>query len=72
MPGNSLELNGRNGLHGLPAQTILAGKLELTILPAPTTVFSPMETPLRIIQLAPIQTLSPILTGLALTSPSFR
>ncbi|MNL77446.1 hypothetical protein D3C87_2036300 [compost metagenome] len=40
---------------GLPAATVNADTDLVTIAPAPTTAFSPMVTPGRIIALAPIQ-----------------
>lgn len=48
---------------GLPATNDFSGTLEVTTLPAAITELSPMITPLRMIERAPIQTRLPICTG---------
>src|SRR5258706_9412633 len=57
--------NGRITRAGLPTAITLAGKSLVTTAPAPTTVFSPMLIPGRMIAPPPSQTLSPIVIGLA-------
>lgn len=48
---------------GFPAHISFAGMDLVTTEPAPTMEFSPIETPFNIIVLAPINALSPIVTG---------
>ncbi len=59
-------------LQGMPTATTLSGIDLVTTLPAPITVLSPMFTPASIVEPAPIQTLLPIVIGLAISSPDFR
>lgn len=54
-------------LHGLPAANTPDGISLVTTLPAPITVFDPIVTPGKIVTLEVTQTLSPIVTGLAIT-----
>ena len=57
---------------GLPTATTLAGRSRVTTEPAPTTVFSPMETPGQTIEPPPSQTLSAMLMGRASSRPERR
>jgi len=57
---------------GLPTATRLAGMSRTTTLPAPITLLLPMVTPGQITQRPPIQTLCPIFTGFAASSPLRR
>ena len=50
---------------GLPTATLLEGISFTTTLPAPMVTLSPMVTPGRIVELPPIQQLSPMVTGSA-------
>ncbi len=50
-------------LAGLPAQISLGGMDFVTTEPAPTMEFSPIVTPFRMMECAPINTLSSICTG---------
>lgn len=50
-------------LQGLPAAIAFAGIFLVTTLLAPIRAFSPIDTPLRTIQLIPSHTLSPIITS---------
>ena len=51
---------------GLPAYIELSGTSFVTTAPAPIILFLPIVTPLQIIALSPIQTLSSNITGLVL------
>ena len=51
-------------LHGLPKANLLSGMSFVTTDPAPTVTLLPIFTPGMITTFPPIQTLSPIETGL--------
>lgn len=59
-------------LHGTPTATTLLGMDFVTTLPAPMTEWSPIVTPARIVDPAPIQTLLPMVMGLAISIPALR
>ena len=59
-------------LHGTPMASIPAGISSVTTLPAAMTALSPMVTPGQICTPMPIQTLLPMVTGLAYSSPALR
>jgi len=54
-----------NTLQGFPTAKTLSGTSLVTTLPAPIVTLLPMVTPGSMTVLPPIQTLSPIFTGLA-------
>lgn len=54
-------------LQGLPAANTPEGMSCVTTLPAPITVLLPIVTPGKIVTLEVTHTLSPIVTGLAIT-----
>ena len=56
-------------LHGFPAANTPEGISRVTTLPAPMTVLFPIVTPGRIVTLEVTHTLSPMVTGLAITVP---
>ena len=56
----------------LTAAKLSAGISRVTTLPAPITVLSPITTPARIVEPAPIHTLLPIVMGFATSTPAFR
>src|SRR5690606_12800844 len=55
---------------GLPPTRVNGGTSLVTMLPAATTAPRPMRTPLRMMQLLPIQTSSSITTGATSAGPS--
>jgi len=59
----SSSVKERITLQGTPAAKQFSGISLVTTLPAPITEWAPIETPLRIVALAPIQTHFPILTS---------
>ena len=58
-------------LAGFPAIKTSSGKLLVTIAPVPITTLLPISTPGQITALPPIQTLFPIVMGLANSRPLF-
>src|SRR5687768_14418492 len=65
----SFSFNSRITLQGLPAANTSAGISLVTTLPAPITLRSPMFTPGQITALPPTHTSSPMVMGLANSSP---
>ena len=59
-------------LAGTPPTSVLGGTSLVTTDPAATTALSPIETPGRMLQQRPIQTLFPIVTGSALVGDLAR
>ena len=59
-------------MHGLPTAITPLGIFLLTTLPAPIIVLLPIVTPGKTETLAPIQTLSPIVIGRAISNPLIR
>ena len=59
-------------LAGLPPKIEFGGTFFMTTEPAATTEFSPIETPLRMMEREPIQTLSAMMVGAVLPPPVCR
>lgn len=55
---------------GVPPAIARGGTFLVTTAPAATIAPSPMVTPLRMVARAPIQTLSPMMTGALMTRPT--
>ena len=71
-PQHGPDQHGRSTRHGLPAATTFAGRLRVTTDPAPTTVFSPIDTPGQTIAPPPSHTPSPIAIARADSQPARR
>lgn len=62
----------RTTRHGLPSATTPAGMERVTMLPAPITLFSPIDTPGMTMVWPPSQQSSPMVIGDASTIPAAR